>query len=162
MAVTINGLIAKKDDSTPFVSPVESKSYCEMVKKTGAMIIGRRTYEILSKQPEFQEFEQVKIVVVSRTKFQTLRPSDLVAETPEKALSLVRDFKQVVVAGGGILNAAFMDQDLIDEIYLDVEPAVVGSGIPLFAGGDFDRKLKLLEVNKLSDDEVQLHYKVIK
>jgi len=31
-------------------------------------------------------------------------------------------FNQALVAGGGTLNASFMAENLIDEIYIDVEP----------------------------------------
>jgi len=55
-----------------------------------------------------------------------------------------------------------MAEKLIDEIYIDVEPRVFGRGIPLFNGNDFDANLKLLETKKLSDNEIQLHYQVLK
>ena len=64
--------------------------------------------------------------------------------------------------GGGTLNTSFMAENLIDEIYLDVEPIVFGKGIRLFKENDFEAKLKLLEIKKLSNDEIQLHYQVLK
>lgn len=67
-----------------------------------------------------------------------------------------------MVCGGGKLNAAFMKENLIDEIYLDVEPVVHGKGIRLFADADFEAKLKLLGTNKFSKNEIQMHYRVIK
>lgn len=57
---------------------------------------------------------------------------------------------------------AFMKEGLINEIYLDVEPLIFGKGIKLFADSDFEYNLELLEVNKLNENTVQLHYKVIK
>lgn len=55
-----------------------------------------------------------------------------------------------------------MQENLVDELYLDIEPVIFGSGMPLFAVADFERKLQLIETKKLSVDELQLHYKVMK
>ncbi len=55
-----------------------------------------------------------------------------------------------------------MEKGLVDEIYLDIEPFVFGSGIKLFADGEWENKLKLLGTKLLSRNTIQLHYKVIK
>ncbi len=164
MTMTANGFIAKNDDSTDFVTKAESESYVKNVIDAGAMIIGRRTYEILSTQPEFQEFlkANVKIIVVSHNDFKLANASHAVVHSPQEALALAKDFEKVIVAGGGILDAAFLESDLIDEMYLDIEPALLGKGIPLFNGGDFEKKLKLLGSKNFGENEIQLHYQVIK
>jgi dihydrofolate reductase len=162
MASTVNGFIAKEDDDTSWITKEEWDSYSAAVRKARALIVGRRTYEILTKQPEFEELKDVKLVTVSHNQFPTLSPNHLVAATPKEALALLTDYNEVIVAGGGILNSAFMEENLIDEIYLDVEPIILGKGIPLFAQSDFEKKLELLETKKISDNELQLHFKVLK
>jgi dihydrofolate reductase len=164
MTTTLNGFIAKHDDSAPFITPEESAGYVSAVCKAGALIIGRRTYEILSTQPEFQEFLKagVKIVAVSQSEVALKDPGHAVAHSPHEALDLVKDFAEVVLAGGGQLDAAFIEQDLIDEIIIDVEPALLGQGIPLFNGGQFEKQLKFLGSKMFSENEIQLHYQVLK
>lgn len=164
MTITINGIIAKHDDSADFITPAESASYVAAVKNAGALIIGRRTYEILSTQPEFQEFLKVgvKIVAVSHGDFKVQDVNHAVAHSPQEALKLLKDFKEVIVAGGGQMDAAFLEANLIDEIYLDVEPAIVSEGIPLFSGSTVDKELRLLGSKKFGEHEIQLHYEVIK
>ena len=162
MAISANGMIAKSDDDTSWISKEEWDSYSLAVRTAGCLIVGSRTYQILTKQPEFLEFKDIKLVAVSQENFSTLSPNHLVARSPKEALELLKDFKEVVVAGGGILNASFMAENLVDEIYLDVEPIVFGKGIRLFAEKDFELKLKLIETKKISGDEIQLHYKVLK
>lgn len=66
------------------------------------------------------------------------------------------------MAGDGALNASFMLENLVDEIYLDIEPIVFGRGIKVFAENDFEMKLRLIETKKLSNDETQLHYQVLR
>ena len=162
MAISANGMIAKSDDDTSWISKEEWDSYSLAVRTAGCLIVGSRTYQILTKQPEFSEFKDIKLVAVSQENFSTLSPNHLVTRSPKEALEFLKDFKEVVVAGGGILNASFMEENLVDEIYLDVEPIVFGKGIRLFAEKDFELKLELIETKKISGNEIQLHYKVLK
>lgn len=162
MAMSANGMIAKSDDETSWISKEEWDSYSAIVRKAGCLVVGHRTYQILTKQPEFAEFKDVRIIAVSKNDFETIATNHLVAHSPQEALGLLKEYKEIVVAGGGILNSSFMKENLIDEIYLDIEPIIFGKGIKLFAENDFEVKLKLLETKKLSDNEIQLHYQVIK
>ena len=162
MAVTANGYIAKENDDTSWISGKEWNGYSAIVCKAGNLIIGHRTYDILTKQPEFVEFSKIKIAIVSNQNFKTLSQNHVIARTPKDALSLLNNFEEVVVAGGGHLNASFMEENLVNEIYLDIEPIVFGKGIKLFEGKDFEKELKLLEVKNISDNELQLHYQILK
>lgn len=162
MAITPNGLIAKENDDTSWISQEEWNSYSKFLRTAGNVIIGRRTYHILTKQPEFIELKDLKIVIVSKENFKTLSPHHLVAPSPKEALKLLKEFKEIALAGGGLLNASFMQEKLIDEIYIDIEPTLFGKGIPLFTNGEFEAKLKLLGTKKITDDEIQLHYRILK
>lgn len=165
MATTINGLIAKHDDTAEFLTEAEAASYVAAVKGAGAAVVGRRTYEVLSEQPEFEEFTNagVRMVVLSQKDDIKLKSeTHAIAHSPKEALEVLKDCNEVVVAGGGKVNAAFMEAGLIDEIYLDIEPAVLGKGIPFFDGEDFEASLQLLDQKMLSPHEIQLHYRVVK
>ncbi|MBP6085335.1 dihydrofolate reductase family protein [Candidatus Gracilibacteria bacterium] len=164
MATTLNGIIATHDDSADFITPAEAASYVSAVKNAGAVVVGRRTYEILSTQPEFQEFLKagVRIVVVSLGNVELKDKNHTIAHSPKEALDLVSNFAEVIIAGGGKLNSAFLDANLIDEIYLDMEPAIVSSGIPLFSSSVADRELQFLGSKQFGEHEIQLHYKVVK
>jgi len=162
MAISANGIIAKGDDDTSWISKEEWDSYSLTVRTAGCLIVGRRTYHILTKQPEFSEFKDVKLVAVSQEDFITLTPDHLIAHSPKEALDFLKDYKEVIVAGGGILNASFFAEKLVDEIYLDIEPIILGKGIPIFKDKDFEQKLKLIGQKKITDNEIQLHYQVLK
>ncbi|OGZ44491.1 MAG: hypothetical protein A2719_05205 [Candidatus Ryanbacteria bacterium RIFCSPHIGHO2_01_FULL_45_22] len=162
MAISLNGMIAKSDDDTSWISKEEWDSYSLAVRTAGNLIVGHRTYNILTKQPEFSEFKDVKLIIVAQDDFQTLAQNHLVAHSPKEALKLLSDFEKVVVAGGSTLNASFVEENLIDEIFIDIEPIILGQGIPLFRDKNFERNLKLVSQKKISDNEIQLHYEVLK
>ena len=155
-------MIAKSDDDTSWISKEEWDSYSLAVRTAGNLIVGHRTYNILTKQPEFSELKDVKLVVVAQKNFQTLTPDHLVAHSPKEALELLSGFEKMVVAGGGALNSSFVEENLVDEIFIDIEPIVLGQGIPLFRDKIFERKLKLIGQKKITDNEIQLHYEVLK
>lgn len=168
MAITINGFIAKENDDTSWVTETEWASFSGMIRKNGNMIIGKRTYEVMIENDEFNRSNLNKIKTVVLTNDASLKihnPEFIsIALSPQEAISILRKqrFETIMVCGGGGLNASLMRENLIDEIYLDVEPIAFGKGIRLFRESDFEVKLKLLEVKKLSDNELQLHYQVLK
>lgn len=162
MAVTANGFIARENDKTSWPK-TEWESYRNMVKKAGNIIIGRRTYQIMKEKGEFERIENPFTVVVTHQQFKSNK-NFAFAKSPKDAVKLLKKkgFTEAVVAGGGKLNSSFIKENLIDDIYLDVEPLLFGRGIKLFSEGDFEADLQLVETKKLSPDEVQLHYKVKK
>lgn len=166
MAVTPNGYVARENDDTSWVTPEDWKRFKEVSLKIGSIIIGRRTYEAMLKEGQFPLPGRLNIVA-THEKVENKWSEDKVIFTdksPKEILEMLKakGFKQACIAGGGINNANFMKEGLIDEILIDVEPTIFGKGIKLFADADFDFKLKLLKIKKLSGNEVQLHYKVVK
>ncbi|MFQ6010344.1 MAG: dihydrofolate reductase family protein [Candidatus Aenigmatarchaeota archaeon] len=165
MATTANGMIAGEDDDTSFASDVEWESFRSMINRVGNMIIGRRTYEVMKEGGEFSGLENIKVVVLTRdTSLKSDIPNIVFKNQPKEVLKFLEEqgFKEALVAGGGKLNASFMKEGLVDEIYLDIEPTILGKGIKLFSDEDFKTNLELIETKKLSPSEIQLHYRVKK
>ena len=161
MAMSVNGMIAKSDDDTSWISKEEWDSYSAAVRSVRCLIVGRRTYDILTKQPEFSEFKNVKVVVVSGDEVALVASNHSLAHSPQEALNLLKDFANVVVAGGGILNASFLAENLVDELYVDIEPLILGTGIPIFKNQEFTRNLQFLGSKQITENEIQLHYRVV-
>jgi dihydrofolate reductase len=165
MAITINGLIAKENDDVSFVSAAEWKNFNRMIRKAGNIIIGRRTYDLMRKSSELPKYKNTKIVVVTH-KPKKVSGKNIVFtdDSPNEIIKMLRNdgFKIALVAGGGKLNSSFMKAGVVDELYLDLEPTILGKGIKLFADANFEKKLKLVSVKHFSKNEVQLHYKVAK
>jgi len=165
MAMTANGFIAKKNDDVDFVSAASWQSYRDLAARTGNIIVGRRTFDLMQKAGDMDGLENIHIVVVSA------HPKDVAdplmvsfADSPRSALQYIeeRGLKEALVAGGATLNASFLKENLIDEIYLDIEPTLLGAGIPLAGNSDFEKSLKLLGTKQISENEIQLHYQIKK
>jgi len=163
IAITPNGMIAKLDDDTTWISQIEWGMFSRFVNDHGNMVIGRRTYEILVAHDEFKrpELGSIRTVVLSDTRIDVHEPSHVsVAYSPSEALAQLKEFNKVVIAGGGNMNSSFMRDGLVDELFLDIEPIVFGSGIRVFDDADFEANLELVEVLRYAQDGVQLRYRV--
>lgn len=162
MATTANGYIAKTTNETPW-SKEEWKSYQKKVSETRNIIIGWNTYQIMKEKGEFPKIGNPFAIVLTTEK-QKGDAQFAFVDSPQKALNLLKEkgFSEALVAGGGMLNSSFIKENLVDEVYLDIEPLFFGNGIKLFSDNDFEKKLELIETKQLSKNTVQLHYKIIK
>lgn len=165
MAMSVNGMIARENDDEDFLAHENWVSFCKIAKKHGCFITGRRTYDVVRKKYKEYNFEDVRADKIIVSKKKSFRPKGYtVANSPKDALRKAKrlGLKSVVLVGGGKNNSSFMKSGLIDEIVLNIEPAVLGKGIRIFSEDNFYRRLKLVKTRKLAKDIVQLHYKVKK
>ncbi|NQZ14588.1 MAG: dihydrofolate reductase family protein [Alphaproteobacteria bacterium] len=167
MASSLNGLICRTDDKTNFVSDDEWKhGFIPIVDDVKSMIMGRKTYEVMCDSNEFNHLHKdlFVVVVTKQNNFQTKNNNHVIATSPEEALDEVTEkgFERTLISGGTILNSSFLQQRLVDKVIVDIEPILVADGKQLFKTHETDIDLKLLDIKKLTDDLIQVHYKVRK
>lgn len=166
MAMSLNGIIARESNEEDFLSHKNWETFVELAHLTGCMIWGRKTHEVVKtwEKSYLDEIGDItKVVVTSRSDYAVGDGFERAA-SPEDALELLEQqgFKSVILTGGSRLNSSFSKKGLIDEVILNVEPVVLGKGIPLFAEDEFEARLDLLGVKRLDEGLVQLHYKVLR
>jgi len=164
MTITPNGLIAKEKDNTSYLSKAVFVRYDKLCKKIGNLIIGRRTYDVSVAENAFP-YPGLNVVLTNKhIKNKWGSQVIFTNRSPKEVLKLLKErgFKTALVGGGGKLNSSFMKERLVDEIYLEVTPMIFGKGIKVFEDSNFEAKLELLGVKKLSSNEIQLHYKILK
>ena len=162
MHITPNGMIARLDNGD-FSSKLARTDFLKTIKKYEVNVIGRNTFNVASKSSGFP-LGGLNIIV-SRHKIRTKKEWKNVIVTdknPKEIIKIIESngYKSAMVAGGA-LATSFLKEGLVNELYLNVEPIVFGKGIPLFSSENFEKKLKLLQVKKFSENEVRLHYKVL-
>jgi len=162
MHVTVNGMIAKLDNSD-FSSELARKDFLKTIKKYRVNVIGRNTFNIASKSDYFP-IGKLNIVV-TKHKINLKKEWKNVIVTDRKPREIIKiiernGYDKAMVAGGK-LATSFLKDDLVDEIYLNVEPIAFGKGIPIFANENFEKELELLQVKRFSKNEVRLHYRVL-
>ncbi|MFB5637455.1 MAG: dihydrofolate reductase family protein [Nitrosarchaeum sp.] len=157
MAISANGHIEDSNKNTPW-SNEEWIGFSNMVKDVGNLVVGKNTYNIMIKEKEFDKIGNPYTIIISNTNSLNF------IKSPEEAIEKLKEkgFSKILVAGGSSLNSSFLEKGLVDEIYLDVEPYIFGDGLNLISKSNINLKLELLEINKLSKNTIQLHYKILK
>src|SRR3989344_9671574 len=165
MATSANGIIATKEGSEDFLSHTNWIQFVKLAKRVGCFIWGRKTYEAVSKWKGdyLKDLENVKKIVISGSNIELKEGFEL-THSPKEALEILErnGFKEAIITGGATINSEFAKRDLIDEVILDVNPAILGNGIPVFQPEDFELKLELVDAKKIIDGIVELRYKVKK
>ncbi len=166
MATSLNSMIASKNGDEDFLSQTNWESLGQLARKHGCFIIGRKTYEIVQSWSDynFNNIDAQLKIVISNKKSLKLDPLFLLASSPKDAIekATAMGFESAILTGGSRINGAFLIENLIDEVIINIEPVIVGSGIPLFAESDIEKRLTFIESVNIADDILQVKYKVNK
>lgn len=163
-AISLDGFIAKLNgDSSSWVSQADEKRYQDEVKRCGAVIVGKTTYD--QYKDDFDAYGKDVTVFVCTSKNSTDGDSvKFLNGSAEEIIGEITNygFDELVVCGGGEVNGMLAHASLVDEIVISVQPVVLGEGIPLFGSHRPHLNLQLLSVNQDIEGVVQNHYKVVK
>lgn len=161
---TLNGLIAEANEKDySFISDNAWDVYLRKLKEAGVFVMGARTYEVSLRTGAFpydcfnvvMTKQQIKNNWGDKVLFTNLKPKEVLHMLEKKG------FNEVILTGGH-LSASFLKEKLVDEIWVDIMPKIFTGGVKLFDGEHLNLNLKLLEVKKSGEDEIQLKYGVVK
>lgn len=158
VALSADGFIGKSADHfADWTSKEDKKLFVELTKKAGVIVMGRNTYETIGKALP----GRLNIVYTSRSidnsEIQTTRekPAELISRLAKEG------YPQLAVCGGQAVYDLFLKNNVVDELYVTIEPKLFGSGIPMSKSFS-NTNLQLMDCKKLNDDTLSLHYKVRK
>jgi dihydrofolate reductase len=160
MSVTLDGVIqapARADEdvrggfahggwATPYADPMMGRAAGESMATTGAILLGRRTYEDFysvwpnRKDNPYTEVLNNTLKYVASTTLKEPLPwmnSKLLEGDAAEAVAKLKEQpgKDIVVLGSGVLVESLMRRGLIDTYMLLIHPLVLGSGRRLFNEG---------------------------
>jgi len=176
MTISLDGFVADSRGSAsrlyPDLAELRGTDYMnEAIDRTGAVVMGRRTFEMGDPDSYVGNYEfQVPIFVVTHHAPAVAPKQDehltftFVTEGVERAIDQARAAagEQVVqVVGGPNLIQQLLATGLVDELRVDVMPVVLGGGTPLF--GKLEDQL-LLEKQGVQEigDRVSLSFRVLR
>ncbi|HEY1646175.1 MAG TPA: dihydrofolate reductase family protein [Candidatus Saccharimonadales bacterium] len=163
MAITADGFIAKSNDDTSYLSEEGWDEFNARVSEIGNIIMGRKTYDIMFEDKSIEGIKNATIVVLSSSKTGDVAGIHYEASA-ENALAYLdnKGFDTALLSGGASTNTAFMNAGLVDEVWLDVEPTLIGKGVNLLELKEQEVHLKLIDTKKLSKNVIQLRYELMK
>ncbi len=159
-ALTADGLLAKGHDHvTTWTSKADKNFFKEKTKEAGVIVMGSKTFETIGRALPGR-----RNIVLSRTKkFDDVNGLETSSESPRELVTRLEKegVRELAICGGAGIYTSFMKENLVDTLYITVEPILFGQGLSLF-NESFETKLKLKESRPIGDGAVVLEYEVIK
>lgn len=165
MASSIDGFIASLDGGVDWIDTNveldEDLSFETFLGRVDTILMGRKSYEQALTFGEWP-YKDHRVIVLSRSGFKPQTPhteiiTNLNADWFENLKS--EKGKDIWLFGGGSLNGALLEHDLIDEIMLFVQPILLGSGIHLFGNRPhLPVKFLKMDTRDLGSGFTLLHY----
>lgn len=153
----------------------------QLQEDMGILVFGRRTYELMHDYwphaaPEDPNDAMVKEsmntlpkVVISHSLGKVEEEANwknitLVKDNIHEAIRKVKeqDGKDIAVLGSNNLCVTLLEEGLLDELRIMINPVVIGKGTPLFAGIHDRKKFQTKETRVFANGNVLLTYQVLK
>jgi len=162
VGISLDGYIARPDGAVDFLFMPRDYSMGPFFKRIGEAAMGRKTYEMGLKMGGGSfDGQGMKCFVFSNSQDAGERGGvTFVKDSPKNWLASMQKKreKDIWLMGGGELARAFLEQDLVDELYLGVVPTLIGEGIPAFPSGFPQREFALVENKTFSKGLIALRY----
>lgn len=170
MVASIDGKTTKGDigDPTVWNSKEDRSLFSHKIINASLIIMGRKTYEqsrslirsslkpetlriIMTRSPEKFQAEKVQ----NQLEFTDEDPSTLIERLEDEKCS------DALLVGGANLNSNFFKANLVNELWLTIEPKLFGVGNGIIGEKETEISLELIESKKLNEKgTLLLKYKV--
>ena len=179
LSMSLDGFIATRDrDLAPLYDDLErlreGEALAEMIQATGAVLMGRRSYDLGDTEEGYVDYEhQVPIFVLTHRAPEVPARHDpskgltftFVTDGLESAVQQAKEAagdKDVQVIGGADTAQQLLGAGLLDEIHLSLVPLLLGDGLRLFE--HLGTEPRPLEKVKVIDAPVRtdIRYSVLK
>lgn len=179
MTMSLDGFINDRNGSAQSLSSdfpelLQASSFKDMIENTGAVIMGRHTYEMadpfmwINDDYEFQ----VPLFILTHTPPEKFPEGNdkltltFVTDGVESAISQAKELagdKMVQIIGGADTIQQCLNSGLCDELGIDVMPILLGEGLRLFENIDTDKiKLERTKVEETTPMRTSIIFKVTK
>jgi len=164
--LSLDGYIARRNGDLDFlvIDKEGESAMADFFSKIDTTIMGRKTaaaWTKMRKSGEIPDTPGMTTYVVSRRWKPGQREHFEVVNGSLK--NFVRKLKRrpgkdIYLGGGGELARSFLQEDLVDELFLGLGPVLLGGGIPGFPAKFPQRDFRLTECKAYSDGSVGLRY----
>jgi dihydrofolate reductase len=167
IGTSVDGFIARLNGSFDFLPEGggEPHGYNEFFASVDALVIGRKTFEIVLALPEWPYGDKRVIVLSTRRLDLSKVPAGLVEQmqgSPREIVSTLegRGIRHIYV-DGGVTIQRFLREGLIQRLIINRVPVLIGEGIPLFGSLPKDVRLEHVQTQHYASGLVKTEYLVL-
>lgn len=167
VATSIDGYIAGPGgDASKFIAQGEGvQKYLKDLGKFDTVIMGRKTYEFgyaFGLQPGQPAYPHMRHYIFSKNLSFDNQHKNVHVSKPD--INVIESLKSetgsdIYLCGGGEFAGWLLDEGMIDEVILKINPVILGEGIGLFGSSKRNFSLSVAESDFYEDDGLQIiHY----
>jgi dihydrofolate reductase len=165
VATSLDGFIADREGSVDWLAPYDARlyGYDKFLAEVGALIMGRRTFELIMAIGEDWPYAGKPVYVLSSQSLGDV-PQGVVANTRgiRAALQQARETtrKDIWIVGGAVTMQSALEEGLIDMVEIFLVPVLLGTGLNLL--NDLSGRPTLIfdGIEAFPDGVVKLRYLV--
>jgi dihydrofolate reductase len=133
VATSLDGFIAGPGGEADWIIMDPEMDFKAISSQFDAMVMGRRTFEVMKGAGGGDSTPGMQVFVFSRTLRQEDHPRVTIVDDPKGLMAELRSKpgKDVWLFGGGSLFRSFAELGLVDTVEVAVIPVLLGKGVPL-------------------------------
>jgi dihydrofolate reductase len=168
VGVSVDGFIARSNDALDFLSAggSEPHGYEEFIATVDALVIGRKTFEVVLGFPEWPYGDRRVVVLSSRpldfSKVRGGKVEQMSGAPAEIIAKLAADGIKHIYVDGGITIQNFLRAGQIQRLTISRVPVLIGQGIPLFGSLPADIRLRHIATQHYAGGLVKTEYEVVR
>lgn len=157
MVQSLDGKITAGENANVYnwSSKEDQEYFSALIEKSPLIIMGRKTYETVKGKMKLSE-KNLRVVITRNPenykKEEIENQLEFSSDLPKMLLRKLekRDYKKGLLVGGSETNSAFLKANLINELWLTVEPIILGKGKNLFSETPLKASFKLISAKKIN------------
>jgi dihydrofolate reductase len=162
LGMSLDGFIAGPKDELDWLErgggPPEDHGFTPFFASVDALLVGRRTWEVVIRFPEWP-YGGKRLFVLTHRPAEAGHGESFLAGPPAEVLERLaaEGIRRVYVDGGKVVSQ-YLAAGLIDELTVSILPVVIGRGIRLFEESGPEQWLTLAASRTFPSGMVQLRY----
>ena len=161
VAMSLDGFIEGPNGEYDWCFTDQDYGLSDFFKRIDAIFMGRKSYEVSQKHEGQNPWKGMKTYVFSNSiRHVTEKNAKLVSGNIKKEVELIRQEpgKDIWLFGGAQLTTFFINESLVDELWLAVHPILLGEGKALFQNIQGRKKMKLVRQKVYDTGLISLCY----